>query len=48
MYLDFILLGLAVVSFLVAFYFVRWGGEADAPMDKPDAWKFTDTGGGGV
>lgn len=46
MYWDFVLLGLAIVSFLVAFYFMRWGGEADSPMDKSDSWRFTQPGGG--
>ncbi len=46
MYWDFALLGLAIVSFLVAFYFMKWGGDSNTHMDKSDSWKFTDQGGG--
>ncbi|MBT3352144.1 MAG: hypothetical protein HOC91_06295 [Nitrospinaceae bacterium] len=48
MYLDFALLGLVVVSFSVAFYFVKWGGDSNTHVDSSDSWRFTDLGGGGV
>jgi hypothetical protein len=46
MYWDFILLGLAILSFLVTFYFVRWGGDSNIHMDNSDSWIFTELGGG--
>lgn len=46
MYWDFALLGLAIVSFLVAFFFVEWGGDSDTRLDNSDSWRFTEPGGG--
>ncbi len=48
MYLDFALLGLVVVIFFVAFYFIRWSRETNIHMDKRESWKQTNPGGGGV
>ncbi len=48
MHLDFALPGLAVISFLAAFYFMRWGMETNIHLDEKDAWKHINPGGGGV
>ena len=44
---EMVLLVIAVVSFLAAFYLWKWGLDTNPHSDK-DSWKFTNPGGGGV
>ncbi len=45
---DFAFLGLVIVSFLTAFYFLNWGRARNSHLDEKDSWKFNNPGRGGV
>jgi hypothetical protein len=46
MFWEFAFMGVAIISFLVAFYFMKWGGDSSIHMDKSNSWRLSDPGGG--
>ena len=46
MFWEFTFFGVAIISFLVTFYFMKWGGDSSIHMDKSDSWRLSDPGGG--